>query len=78
MIILAKPHLKLEIRKLDYSRIKIENPDDVTTKKPSDNTYEGEENENENGEENEENHDEDEEDFSFLGRQSMIYVIVCM
>ena len=63
--------LKIEICKLDYSRIKIENPDDVTTKKPNediDNTYEGEENENENEEENEEDYDEDQEDFSFLGK----------
>ena len=48
-------------------RIKIENPDDVTTKKPNEEGIdnEGEENENEN--ENEEDHDEEEEDFSFLG-----------
>ena len=58
----------MKLRTLNYRcRIKIENPDDVTTKKPNEEGIdnEGEENENEN--ENEEDHDEEEEDFSFLG-----------
>ena len=56
----SRPNLEVQIF---FCRIKIENPDYATTKKPNEVT-----NENENEETNEDDYNENDEDFSFLGR----------